>query len=275
MSDEEPSQSLTLEDLQQRIEGIQMSQRVVVLPKERDIHRFTGAAGALKEFLDSVEEAWVSQAITDPSERIRLLRANLSVNVRDELDCHPEKNRATADQIFGILAKVYGDRRSVCELLTSFNGIHQRETEGVREYANRLNRAFRYLKRKQEEKNHEPLGDAVLRDHFVGQLQTDALVRQLRESIFQDEDSTFFEIREEALRFEASDGRRRPAAQTHAAAATPVATHATEEVMKQLAALNAELIAVKQQLARQSRGGKGGFRGPSVTPDGKPICFKC
>ena len=115
-------------------------QRVVIVPKERVVSRFTGDGQQVKEFREQVRAALAAQATQEEEDQVRFLRSHLSTAVREELQCHPPQNRATTEGIFAVLEKVYGDRRTVCQLLTVFNSIYQRPGEGVREYANRLNK---------------------------------------------------------------------------------------------------------------------------------------
>ena len=100
-------------------------------------------------------------------DKLQFLRSHLSTAIKEELQCHPAESRDTTEGTFSILHEVYGDRQTICHRLTTFNGIHQRPGEGVRQYANRLNKSFLDLRSKQKQERQETLGDKVLRDHFL------------------------------------------------------------------------------------------------------------
>ena len=140
----------------------------------------------------------------------------------------------------------------------------------MRLYANRLNKSFLDPTSKQKQ---EPLGDKVLRDHFLARLSDDLLGRQLRERAFQNPDLTFFAVREEAIRWRADDEEATSAIPIQAAAATAAPTRDLEELFKQLEGLRSELAAMKNQMTRQ-------HPEPSrmrweFTKDGRPICIRC
>ena len=205
-------------------------------------------------------------------DKLQFLRSHLSTAIKEELQCHPAESRDTTEGTFSILQEVYGDRPTICHLLTTFNGIHQRPGEGVRQYANRLNKSFLDLRSKQKQERQETLGDKVLRDHFLAWLSDDLLGRQLQERAFQTPDLTFFAVREEAIRWRADD-EATSAIPIQAAAATAAPTRDLEELFKQLEGLRSELAAMKNQMTRQ-------HPEPSrmrweFTKDGRPICIRC
>ena len=274
-SDLEEETALSLEGLAQELETLRKAQRVVIVPKERVVSRFTGDGPQVKEFQEQVRAALAAQATEKEEDQVRFLWSHLSTAVREELQCHPPQHRATTEGIFAILERVYGDRRSVCQLLTIFNSTYQRPGEGVREYANRLNKAFLELTKKQKQEKQEPLGDKVLRDHFLDRLSDDLLLRQLRENAFRDPDLTFFEAREEAIRWRADEELGRSAIPTQAAAATAAPTEVLGELFKQLKCLRSEMAAMKEQMSRQRSGPRSTRTKLEFTKDGRPICIRC
>ena len=274
-SDDENVAGLSLEGLAHELESLRGLQRIVVVPKERVVGRFTGDSRQLsvRDFQEQVRAAWVAQVSEKEDDKLWFLWSHLSIAVKEELQCHPAESRDTTEGTFSILQEVYGDRRTICHLLTTFNGILQRPGEGVHQYANRLNKSFPDLTSKQKQERQEPLGDKVLRDHFLARLSDDLLGRQLRERAFQNPDLTFFAVREEAIRWRADDEEATSAIPIQAAAATAAPTRDLEELFKQLEGLRSELAAMKNQMTRQ-------HPEPSrmrweFTKDGRPICIRC
>lgn len=257
--------------------------RIVVVPSERTIPIFSGSPGALEAFESALKETWETRAITGDPERVKVIWDHLGGEVKDELRCHPEATRRYPDQVLTILSTVYGDKRSVCQLLAAFNRVVQRAGEPIRQYANRLNKTFRDLTSKQEADRQQPLEPKVLRDQFLQGLSEAILARQLREGIHQNPDRTFFEVREEALRW--AEGEREAGGQN-----TQVTVAASQlemrEMMRSLDELRQVVASLEKRLSEGPNPSAGadvsGWRGvqnhrrkPEFTEDGQPICFKC
>jgi hypothetical protein len=288
MSEEDDEVGFNMDRLRRRLDALEHAP-VVLMPR-REIPVFSGERGqAVGEFVEQVEEAWASQGLARSRDRMRFLWSHLSTRVRDEILCYPEDVRDSGRKVLGILKEVYGDKRSVCQLLTSFNGMYQRAGEDVREFGTRLNRAFRALVESQRQEGQEVLSETLLRDHFIGQLSDVLLSRQLKEKVFDNAQLSFFEIREAAIRWDsgahpsalAAPAQASGAARSYSdmpppsAGSTAPSTQLLEDLVKQLGSLQAELAQVKQELRERPRQG---LRRPGpefFAADGRPICLRC
>lgn len=132
VSDSDDEINLSLEGLAPDLETLKKAQRVVVIPKERAVHKFTRDASQLsvQEFRE-VRAACAAQAIETGEDKVQFLWSHQLTALREELQYHPKESRATTKGIFDILKNVYGGRRTICQLLTIFNGIYQKPEEGV------------------------------------------------------------------------------------------------------------------------------------------------
>lgn len=274
MSDSEEEVTFSLGTLAQEIEDLKRSQRVIVVPKERQVSKFTGNTQqvAVRDFKEEVLAAYKAQAIDDEEDKINFLWSHVSRSVKEELHCHPKLDRETADDIFCILENVYGDKRTVCQLLTIFNSAYQRPGEAVRDFANRLNRAFMDLTARQKMEKQAPLGDAVLRDHFLDRLSDKLPAKHLREAAHNNPDLTFFEAREGAIRW--TNGEELgESASSNAAAASTDTDRTVRELTKEVERLRSELAELKEHASKQQRG----VNRPRLefTKDGRPICLQC
>ena len=114
-SDDENVAGLSLEGLAQELESLRGLQRIVVVPKEWVVGKFTGDSRQLsvKDFHEQVRAAWVAQASQKEDDKLQFLWSHLSTAVREELQCHPAESRDTTEGTFCILQEMYGDRRTV------------------------------------------------------------------------------------------------------------------------------------------------------------------
>ena len=123
---------------------------------------------------------------------------------KEEVRLYPKKEREDPDRILDILLQVFGERRSVSQLLRAFYDRKQKEGESIRSYSHLLHELVMNVI--QRDSNVFPDSDKALRDHFVETVKDSHLRRILKRSIQQDVSLSFLQVREEAMLWEEEGG---------------------------------------------------------------------
>ena len=86
-SDDENVAGLSLEGLAHQLESLRGLQRIVVVPKERVVGKFTGDCRQLsvRDFQEQVRAAWVAQVSEKENDKLQFLWSHLSTAVKEEL----------------------------------------------------------------------------------------------------------------------------------------------------------------------------------------------
>ncbi|KAL8592299.1 hypothetical protein ACOMHN_036933 [Nucella lapillus] len=259
--------------------------RVVIVQKEVVVPTFRGGAGQLAEFKEKCVAAWESQNIQLEKDQRKFVKSHLSESVKDDLDCYPKEHLETLENIWNILEKAYGDQRPVQQLLTTFNSLAQYPGEGVRDFSNRVNKAFRDLTARQRVEGQRPLDEQILRDQFISGLQDGILIRQVRAKTMEGPGLSFIDVRSYAIKWELQEtNMQKPAPHVEAAVASAEPQHALTDLTKMVSKLVDRVESLEKQASHRSQ-----ERGPSKgisegkfrqrqylsSKEGKPICFRC
>ncbi|KAL8600550.1 hypothetical protein ACOMHN_005044 [Nucella lapillus] len=152
-----------------------------------------------------------------------------------DLDCYPKEHLETLENIWNILEKAYGDQRPVQQLLTTFNSLTQYPGEGVRDFSNRVNKAFRDLTARQRAEGQRPLDEQILRDQFISGLQDGILMRQVRAKTMEGPGLSFIDVRSYVIKWELQEtNMRKPAPHVEAAVASAEPQHALTDLTKMI-----------------------------------------
>ncbi|KAL8571446.1 hypothetical protein ACOMHN_064984 [Nucella lapillus] len=231
--------------------------RVVIVQKEVVVPTFRGGAGQLAEFKEKCVAAWESQNIQLEKDQRKFVRSHLSESVKDDLDCYPKEHLETLENIWNILEKAYGDQRPVQQLLTTFNSLAQYPGEGVRDFSNRVNKAFRDLTARQRAEGQRPLDEQILKDQFISGLQDGILMRQVRTKTMEGPGLSFIDVRLYAIKWELQEtNMRKPAPHVEVAVASAEPQHALTDLTKMISKLvdrvesleNKQVIGVKREV---------------------------
>ncbi|KAL8569844.1 hypothetical protein ACOMHN_038537 [Nucella lapillus] len=265
-------------DLQEQAKASSRETRIVVRQETSTVAVFGGEGSSIVQFREQLEDYWKGNEIGQDEDKLKSLKKHVCKEVREALDCYPDNKTQTVGQVFEILRHIYGNARSTSVLLGAFTRTRQRQHEPVREYSSRVNKAYRELVRHQQSHGQEPLGDSVLRDHFVENLQDTTLSRHLQDKVHSSLEVLFYQVMEAAVRWAESgsgpqDASSQPMEATSAAAAVvPV----LDRLVSELSDLKIEVTKLKRRLDAGSRDQQGGRRTPNeFTEDGRPICRKC
>ena len=255
--------------------------RVVVRPETSTVTIFRGKGCSLTQFEEQLQDLWKDHEIHKEEDQLKSLRKHVAKEVGEVLDCYPDNKKRSVKQVLAILKHVYGDARSTSVLLDTFTATRQRPHEPVREYSSRLNKAYKDLVRHQIEADQQPLGDSVLRDHFVENLQDQTLVKHLRDKVHEKHEMPFFEAMEAAVRWTGPGaGPKEVNSQPMGASSTaaPEMVPVLEKLVGELSNLKMEMAKLKKRLddgSRDQHGGRRPRRLNEFAEDGRPICRKC
>ena len=160
---------------------------------------------------DSNLEDWLREArallraqALEGQKAVDFLVPHLEGPAKEEIRFH-KSELSDSEAVFKALQEVFGEKLTATQLLCKFRNRRQEQGEGIREYSHALmgllNRA---VKRR---KDLEAQKDDLLRDQFVEHLRDSVLRRELWEKVWEDETSTFLQMRARALRWEESEVR--------------------------------------------------------------------
>ena len=254
---------------------------VYVMARESKIKRFYGEGSGdseeVDDFITDIRRVWSGQTLSRAG-KLDIIRQNVGPLVKDEILCLETEVQQDPEQVLNKIREVFGERRSVSELLQVFYNIKQESGERVRVFSHRCKAAFSSILNRQRVLK-ENLSDArILRDHFISHLGSEVLVANLREEVYQTPGSTFHHLREKAIRF-AND--ERPGAISAAAVTASVAppqpaastpTPGLESVLGAILEKLEELSHPRPYHPPQQRGQRYNNRRPPHN-DGK--CFHC
>ena len=266
------AEGLSLEGLAEEIQQLK-TQKIVVIPQERTVKKFYGSGQpSVTDFEEQLKALWASRQ-SGEEEKKNALMSNVGDNVKEEIYCHPTAKRATAEGILEILREIYGEQKTLSELLGAFYAITQKPSESIREFSHRLNRAYLNIGDRAAGEAH-PLGDKVLRDHFTAKLCSEFLRRKLREEAHKQPETTFLDARNEAIRWaEDSDETSSEGVMSAQASASVSQTAKTLElILDKISKMEGRLTALEGNQRKNQ--GDSRLRG-RYTADGQPICLRC
>ncbi|KAL8590431.1 hypothetical protein ACOMHN_011644 [Nucella lapillus] len=161
--------------------------------------------------------------------------------------------------------------------------LEQYPGEGVRDFSNRLNKAFRDLTARQRTEGQSPLDEQI--PQFLSGLQDGILMKQVRAKIMEGPDLSSIDVRSYAIKWELQEtNMRKPAPHVEAAVASAEPQHALTDLTKMISKLvdrvesleNKPVTRVKTEVPARGLS-EGKFRQLQYrsSKEGKPICFRC
>ncbi|KAL8578772.1 hypothetical protein ACOMHN_045760 [Nucella lapillus] len=124
-------------------------------------------------------------------------------------------------------------RRSTRVPLPSCVVSRIRTEGGVRDFSNRVNKAFRDLTARQRAEGQRSLDEQILREQFISGLQDGILMRQVRAKTMEGPGLSFIDVRSYAIKWELQEtNMRKPAPHVEAAVASAEPQHALTDLTK-------------------------------------------
>ncbi|XP_059143569.1 uncharacterized protein LOC131930930 [Physella acuta] len=175
----------------------------IVPPREILIRKFHGDSHGyeVERFIDEVQSLWRARRDVSVEERKDLLWQYLGEAVREELSCRGDDLQRDPEASIRLLREVYGEKRSVSQLMAQLQMVVQGQHESVRAYSHRLHRAFKALVARQGTLQVPQTNAEFLRDQFMEKLSQSSVRRQLQELVFRDPKIPFLAIRDAAIRW--------------------------------------------------------------------------
>ena len=175
--------------------------RYVFLPRERKCPRFLGKIAqdslTVEEWVDEARRSLGARPMSQ-SEKTLLVFDLLDGEAKAEVKLWPSGERSNPEQIFTILLESYGCSQSYITLQQQFFQRRQLEGESLREYSHVIMSLMEMVRQKAPLCFPNP--DNVLRDQFIEHVKDNMLKRELRRHMRLHPNSSFLDIRSEALR---------------------------------------------------------------------------
>ena len=207
------------------------------------LRRFSGDEGDAEDFLQEAKLFLQLQPMTDPVSAGWLLGA-LEGRARQEILAMEAEEANPPAKIVAILEQHWGEHRDSSTLAEAFFRRQQELTESVGEYASN----FRLLWAKTNFVKPDTLSEVMLRDTLAGGLHPASLKRDMKKYMRQNADSTYSDVKKEALRWMREDSC--PDTTTEQLV---VPNHdGLKRLKTQTAALLMETASLKQELRQQS-----------------------
>ena len=173
-----------------------------------EVLRLEGGEGPTHffEFRRSLEDAWFDRGWSEEA-KVRCIWRHLGPDPREELDCQTNGRPTTPDDAFRLLDRRFGDNRDPCQVFVDLFNISQNPEETITRYSHHLHQCYRALLRL-EEKRGDPYTicpDYHLRSMFIRGITSLDLRRVLRHLLRRYPDTTFDQLRDEALSWEKSE----------------------------------------------------------------------
>ena len=176
--------------------------RYVFLPRERKCPRFLGKIAqdslTVEEWVDEARRSLGARPMSQ-SKKTLLVFDLLDGEAKAEVKLRPSGERSNPEQIFTILLEAYGCSQSYITLQQQFFQRRQLEGESLREYSHVIMSLMEMVRRKAPLCFPNP--DNVLRDQFIEHVKDNMLKRELRRHMRLHPNSSFLDIRGEALRW--------------------------------------------------------------------------
>ena len=173
-----------------------------------EVLRLEGGEGPTHffEFRRSLEDAWFDRGWSEEA-KVRCIWRHLGPDPREELDCQTNGRPTTPDDAFRLLDRRFGDNRDPCQVFVELFNLSQSLGETITSYSHHLHRCYRALLRLEEKRGdpHTICPDYHLRSMFIRGIASLELRRVLRHLLKRDTDTTFDQLRDEALSWEKSE----------------------------------------------------------------------
>lgn len=229
-----------------------MSGRYVFVPRERKCPRFSGKVSqdslSIEEWVEEIRRSLEARPMSC-AEKTLFVFDLLDGEAKAEVKFRPTGERDDADKIFDILLEAYGCSQSYITLQQQFFQRRQLEGESLREYSHSLMSLMERLKQKAPLCFPNP--DSVLRDQFTEHVRDNMLKRELKRHVRRHPDSSFLDIRSEAVRW-VEEGENANKLRPRAYSCSAQGTLECEADLNAVSAKsNTELSELKECLIRQ------------------------
>lgn len=271
----------------------------VYVPRERQIVPFSGDpvrdGRTVDEFIDEVERV-IRARSQSPEDQVDFILSLLKGSALEEVRlCMGGESKQPSD-LFSYLRGAFREKRNAPQLLHAFYARKQEEGEDLRDYSHALSQILSLvLKQSPDAVTNVKL---TMRDQFIEGIRDSSLRRELRRFVREKPQSTFFDVREEALtwvleekpcntavaksRNIASDsiGVDTQASSKNAPENSAVTLQDVIKVVAEQGKAISELTNAVRDLTLQKES-PGSYKSgkpratPRFTEDGQPICFKC
>ena len=211
-------------------------------------------------------KAWEDLRPQSDKEKVNLIYGKIGDEVEAELDCQLEGRIPSPQEVLKILERCYGEKRSVPALQRLFFSNKQRRCEDIRTYSHRIKAAFDAVVKKQQDTSTTVSQPCELRDTFLENIRDRQMKRQLRQMLSNSPNSSFNELRIQAMRWEEEDSEEeeeKPIRQVSASPATDTTANAIKALTDQLSKLTT-LVQDQQHQLEQVRS-RGTVNGPATT----------
>lgn len=224
-------------------------------------------------------------------QKVSAVISNLDGEAKREVLALPAAQRMTAEQILSFLKSIYGDTVPLATLRAQFFTRKQRTDENVRQFA----LALQELSNRLDNRGDGTIMGNVLRDQFILGLCDAGLRRELRGMVRGAPDSSFIEVKKEAiLRAEEFGEVRQAVAATVQLKPAPDATKLVEEIKQEVVLqLKGEIKEMVAGMIKEVREGvqhllpssdnarpryelrRGRRSSDQFDQQGRPICRRC
>ena len=160
------------------------------------LSRFSGdpADGPAEDFVAEVDRVLAAYPMT-PEMAAHFIIRRLKGAARTEVMLHNWEETNTPQKVTSILTRVFGDKRRLTTLLSTFFSRSQQPTESILDYSH----AVRSLEVSIKRKDRDALSDNIIRDKFVDGLSCVVLRKEMRHFVGRHPHTTFLEARDEAI----------------------------------------------------------------------------
>ena len=204
------------------------SQKIVVLPCERRLKKFSGqkteGQQTVEDFVEELRAAMQAREMAK-GEKLDFIKSHLEGPAKEEVRLFPKEDRENPDRLLEILLDSFGERRSLPQLLKLFYERKQRDSETLRAFSHSLRELLHHALKVDKKAVVDP--DHTLRDQFANSVRDGMLRRELRKFVRKHPSISFLDVREEALRW--SEEEEKPSRATYESANREVACEVEEQ----------------------------------------------
>lgn len=265
-------------------------QKVVVLPRERRLGKFTGRKTdtdqTVEDFIDDVRAVFNAREMS-PGEQADFIKSHLEGPAKEEIRIYPSKDREDPQRLMEILHTAFGEKRSLPQLLKSFYERKQKDGETLRAFSHSLRELLDRAMKVDSKAVVDQ--DKTLRDQFANNVRDTFLRKELRRFIREHSSVSFLDVREEALRW--TEEEDKPSRGTYDSSSHEVAMDMNDQsqceestasgtmqqmlevLMKQQQSLEDLTRSMRQLQQRPQRYPHDGRR--EQQPPGSITCYKC
>lgn len=204
------------------------SQKIVVLPRERRLKKFSGqrteGQQSVEDFVEEIRAAMAAREMAK-GEKVDFIKSHLEGPAKEEVRLFSKEDRENPDRLLEILLDAFGERRSLPQLLKLFYERKQRDSETLRAFSHSLRELLHRALKVDKKAVVDP--DQTLRDQFANSVRDGMLRKELRKFVRKHPSISFLDVREEALRW--SEEEEKPSRTTYESANREVACEVDEQ----------------------------------------------